>query len=91
MSYLKALENVSKLAGINKQETDLVLLREKVIVYPSSGSDEQFLKTGNTSINTFILNHLDVIFYSQLPNNCSTSTAITRSATLFSSDKLAVP
>ena len=45
----------------------------------------------NTSIDTFILNHLDLIFYSQLSNNCSTSTAISRSTALFSSNKLAGP
>ena len=61
-AFMDALDKVSKLANINSQETDLVILKEKVEVLPLAGDEEQALKTGNITLGTFIKNFNKLLF-----------------------------
>lgn len=61
-AFMDALDKVSKLANINSQETDLVIVREKVEVLPLAGDEEQALKTGNITLSTFIKNFNKLLF-----------------------------
>jgi len=60
--YLRALELINSNNNINSQETDLVILQEKVIVSPITGHEEQSLKTQNVTINTFIKNFNKLLY-----------------------------
>ncbi len=61
-AFMDALDKVSKLANINSQETDLVIVREKVEVMPLAGDEEQALKTGNVTLSKFIKNFNQLLF-----------------------------
>ncbi len=61
-AFMDALDKVSKLANINSQETDLVIVREKVEVLPLAGDEEQALKTGNITLSKFIKNFNKLLF-----------------------------
>jgi len=61
-AFMDALDKVSQLAKINAQETDLVILREKVEITPLAGDEEQALKTGNITLTTFIKNFNKLLF-----------------------------
>ena len=61
-NYLKALDRLSVYSNINSQETDLVILKEKVVVSPLTGKEEHILKTGNVTLNTFIKNFNKLLY-----------------------------
>jgi len=61
-SFVKALNKINSLSNINAQETDLVILKEKVSVSPITGKEEQILKTGNVTLNTFIKNFNKLLY-----------------------------
>lgn len=61
-AFMDALDKVSKLANINSQETDLVIIKEKVEVMPLAGDEEQALKTGNVTLGKFIKNFNKLLF-----------------------------
>lgn len=61
-AFMDALDKVSALANINAQETDLVIVREKVEVMPLAGDEEQALKTGNVTLGKFIKNFNQLLF-----------------------------
>ncbi len=57
-----ALTSVASFANINAQETDLVILKQKVLVKPLTGLEEQSLKTGNETLNTFVKNFNKILY-----------------------------
>jgi len=61
-SYMKALDKINSISNINAQETDLVILKEKVLVTPITGKEEQVLKTENVTLNTFIKNFNKLLY-----------------------------
>jgi len=61
-NYMKALNKINAVNNINKQETDLVILKEKVSVSPVTGHEEQALKTQNVTLNTFIKNFNKLLY-----------------------------
>jgi hypothetical protein len=61
-AYLKALDKINLINNINVQETDLVILKEKVVVSPLTGNEEQVLKTSNITLNTFIKNFNKLLY-----------------------------
>jgi len=61
-SVANALNKLNDLTGVNAQETDLVILKEKVLVAPLTGTEEQVLKTANSTINTFVKNFNELLY-----------------------------
>jgi len=71
-AYLEALDIVTEVAKVGIQETDLIILGEKVLLSPLTGDEEQVLKSGNVSLNTFI-KQFNKILFSKIENREETS------------------
>jgi len=57
-----AIDSLIGQLDIYTQETDLVMLREKVEVSPLTGNEELLIKTKNVTLNTFIKNFNELLY-----------------------------